>query len=74
MKKVIYFTRTGLLEPLGQSQVMNYMIGLSSKFSITIISNEKKEDLNNLQRVESLKYLCSQNNIKWVQLKFRKRP
>ena len=51
MKNVIYLTRTGLLEPLGQSQVLNYLFGLSKKFSITVISNERSDDLKDIDRV-----------------------
>ena len=38
-----YLTRNGLLEPLGQSQVMAYLRGLSNKHSI-IITYEKPKD------------------------------
>ena len=74
MKNVIYLTRTGLLEPLGQSQVLNYLFGLSKKFSITIISNERLDDLKDIDRVLRLKEKCANHNIIWRPQKYRKRP
>ena len=38
MNKVLYITRNGLLEPLGQSQVMPYLRGLSSYYKISLIT------------------------------------
>ena len=44
MNATLYLTRNGLLEPLGQSQVMAYLRGLSYKHSITLITYEKPKD------------------------------
>jgi len=40
----LYLTRNGLLEPLGQSQVMAYLRGLSRDYKITLITYEKDEE------------------------------
>lgn len=40
----LYLTRNGLLEPLGQSQVLAYLRGLSRDYRITLITYEKDED------------------------------
>ncbi|WP_229381878.1 hypothetical protein [Spiribacter sp. 2438] len=45
MKPVLYLTRNGLLEPLGQSQVMSYLRGLSRDHAITLVTFEKPEDM-----------------------------
>jgi len=37
----LYLTRNGLLEPLGQSQVIAYLRGLSQNYKITLITYEK---------------------------------
>ncbi len=43
-KRVLYISYDGLTDPLGQSQIIPYLIGLSAKgYDITILSNEKKE-------------------------------
>lgn len=40
----LYLTRNGLLEPLGQSQVLSYLRGLSKEHRVTLITYEKDED------------------------------
>ena len=44
MAKVLYITYDGILEPLGQSQVLNYLEKLSEDHEITLMSIEKKQD------------------------------
>ena len=45
-KKVLYITYDGMTDPLGQSQVLPYLVGLSEKgYKFTILSFEKKERL-----------------------------
>src|ERR1035437_1858918 len=42
-KKIIFISIDGMCDPLGQSQVLPYLTGLSEKgFAITIISCEKR--------------------------------
>ena len=43
--KTLYITRNGMCEPLGQSQVLAYLRGLSKSYAYTLISFEKPEDL-----------------------------
>ena len=74
MKNIIYLTRTGLLEPLGQSQVLNYLFGLSNDFSITVISNERSGDLKNVDRLLSLQNKCKKYNIKWYPQEYLNKP
>ena len=45
MKTILYLTRNGLMEPLGRSQVLPYLVNLSTTYKIIVISSEKKEDL-----------------------------
>ena len=46
MKKVLYITYDGLADPLGQSQILPYIKGLSSKeLQFTILSFEKEKSL-----------------------------
>ena len=48
MKTVLYLgCRTGLLEPLGRSQILPYMLNSSKNYNIIIFSSEKKEDIEN---------------------------
>lgn len=70
-KSVLYISPDGILEPLGDSQVLKYLENLSEEFEINLISFEKKEDLNNRDRFRSLKNRCDSSNISWHCLKYR---
>ncbi len=63
-KHIIFISIDGLTDPLGQSQVLPYLTGLSKKgFDITIISCEKR---NNFEKNEKIiKELISTNKIMW---------
>lgn len=74
MRDLLYLTRTGLLEPLGQSQVFSYLRGLSSHFSITLITYERADDLADKLRLNALKAECSALGINWKPQRFRLRP
>ena len=45
MPSVLYISYDGIMEPLGQSQVVRYMERLSPEYSIHLISFEKRDDL-----------------------------
>ena len=74
MKKVLYITRNGLLEPLGQSQVMPYLRGLSSYYKISLITFEKEKDVNDSDRFERLKKECQSLGICWNPQYYRYHP
>lgn len=44
-KSVLFLTRNGLLEPLGQSQILAYLVPLSDTYDFHLISFEKEKDL-----------------------------
>ena len=67
---ILYLSRTGLLEPLGQSQVMNYLKGLSKNYSIFLITYEKKKDIENNFAMSRAYSDCSSNNICWLPQQF----
>ena len=45
--KTIYLSYDGVLEPLGYSQIICYLKKLSENYDITLLSYEKKKDINN---------------------------
>lgn len=72
-KKVLYISYDGMTDPLGQSQVIPYLMGLSKKgYHFTLISFEKAE--NYLKDGVLIKKLLDQNAIEWVPLKYHKSP
>ena len=41
----LYLSRNGMLEPLGQSQVLSYLRGLAQDHRITLVSFERQHNL-----------------------------
>ncbi|RLD61649.1 MAG: glycosyltransferase [Bacteroidetes bacterium] len=72
-KKILYISYDGMTDPLGQSQVIPYLIGLQKKnFDITILSAEKQKNysLHN----KKIEKLLGANNIKWEKIYYTKKP
>lgn len=59
-----------MLQPLGGSQVLNYVIGLSDEYSFWLVSLEKIEDIQNTQAVNTLKRRLLEKNIVWHPLAY----
>lgn len=74
MRRVLYLTRNGLREPLGQSQIFPYLRGLSSGFAITLISFEKPGDWDDQEACGQLRQQCGQMGMRWIPLRFRAQP
>ena len=73
-KNILYLTRNGLLEPLGQSQILPYLRQLSNTYQITIVSFEKPADLCNQLLVTSVRETCRQYGLIWAPFRFRSKP
>jgi len=74
MTPTLYLTRNGLLEPLGQSQVLAYLRGLSREYRITLITYEKDEDRADAARMIAMRVECDRFGIRWLPQRFRHRP
>ncbi len=74
MTPTLYLTRNGLLEPLGQSQVLSYLKGLSRDHQITLITFEKSEDMADTQAMAKANADCEAYSINWHPKSFRHRP
>lgn len=70
-KKVLYISPDGILEPLGDSQVLKYLEKLSLQFPITLISYEKINDLQDTKRLQEIQSRCERHNISWNYKKYR---
>jgi glycosyltransferase involved in cell wall biosynthesis len=64
-KSISYFSYDGILEPLGNSQVLNYLVLLSKNYKITLFTFEKSIDLKNTARLNLTKKICIENSIEW---------
>ncbi|NBG67444.1 glycosyltransferase family 4 protein [Acidiluteibacter ferrifornacis] len=63
-KRVLYISYDGLTDPLGQSQIIPYLSGLSNKgYRITILSNEKPQNYHENKAVVEEKLEAA--NIQW---------
>ena len=74
LKHILYLTRNGLLEPLGQAQIFPYLMGLASSVSITLISFEKPVDWSDVNYRRRVQRQCQQVGIRWIPLRFRAQP
>lgn len=70
----LYLARTGLLEPLGQSQVLPYLRGLARDYRIVLITREKAEDWADRAAVAEARSECAVLGIDWRPRLFRPRP
>jgi len=70
----IYLTRNGLIEPLGQSQVLAYLRGLSRDYRITLITYEKEADRADETRMAMMRAECDALGIRWLPQRFRASP
>ncbi|MBL6660573.1 MAG: glycosyltransferase [Crocinitomicaceae bacterium] len=72
-KNVLYLSYDGMTDPLGQSQVLPYIIGLSKKgYKFHLVSFEKPNRYTQNRKV--IERLCSENEIEWHPLMYTKRP
>lgn len=71
---ILYITYDGVLDPLGQSQVVPYLLRLSRGRKICLLSFEKPERLADRAAVEELRSRLRAAGVEWVHLRFHKAP
>ena len=70
MKKILFISYDGLLDPLGRSQILPYLIGLSKKGLVfSVLSFEKKHSFEDIEKLNNLLQIYK---ISWYRLKFKK--
>lgn len=71
--KILYLTYDGLTDPLGQSQILPYLCGLSELgYHFTVISFEKPARFEELRN--EIELICNQYHIDWVPFIYHKFP
>jgi len=71
-KNILYISYDGLMEPLGESQVLNYLKKISITHNVHLISFEKNADIIDVQKFHRFKEICSDHEINWKPLKYTK--
>lgn len=71
---VVYISYDGMLEPLGQSQVLAYLKRLAPGRCVHLISFEKPEDWAKQTEREQLAHSVKAAGIVWHPLRYHKRP
>lgn len=72
--QILYISYDGLMEPLGQSQVFQYLKKLAKDHKITLVSYEKPEDWAKTTERNALIDEVRTAGIRWVPLRYHKRP
>jgi glycosyltransferase involved in cell wall biosynthesis len=71
---ILFISYDGMLEPLGQSQVLAYLKLLSGNWRIHLISFEKSADWENISERMHLAQQIANAGIVWHPLLYHKRP
>ena len=72
--KSLYITNLGLLDNLGQTQILPYLEGLSKKgIKIHVLSFEKKENLKNTPYLKGVEENLAGLDIGWTRLVYHRR-
>ena len=74
MTSILYISYDGMLEPLGQSQVLAYLKRLADGRRIHLISFEKTHDWANVTERERIANDIVGAGIVWYPLRYHKRP
>ena len=70
MAKALYFSYDGLLDPLGQSQIVPYVSAISDAgYSLTIVSYEKVERTK--EQIKFMEIKLQKIGVNWVRLEFK---
>src|SRR5258708_12574200 len=73
-RRVLYISYDGVLEPLGESQVVAYLERLTDRADISLISFEKPADLADATRAAAMGARLAQAGIRWMPRHYHKRP
>ena len=71
---VIYISYDGMLEPLGQSQVVAYLEQLARDWPVYLISFEKERDRKDDKRIAAMHARLNASGIVWSPLAYHKAP
>jgi glycosyltransferase involved in cell wall biosynthesis len=71
---VLYISYDGMLEPLGQGQVLAYLEVLAAHYRVHLISFEKPTDVSDKRKLADLRTRIGAAGILWTPLTYHKAP
>ncbi len=74
MARILYISYDGLLEPLGQSQIWQYLRLLAKDQQITLVTYEKKRDWSDPVTRATLRLEVRRAGIEWIPFRYHKWP
>ena len=74
MARVLYISYDGILEPLGQSQIIPYLNKLSHENDIHLITYEKKPYIKSKDKLLTLRKDMKKAKVNWKMLHYHKTP
>ncbi len=73
--RALYISYDGAMDPLGQSQIISYLVKLSKRgIEFTLLTYEKKERLKDENRRRTLGSMLNEKRIRWEVLPYHKSP
>lgn len=74
-RRVLYISYNGMLDPLGQSQVIPYLRALSKRgVEFTLLSFEREPESRNADKFKALKASLTKDGIDWNWLPYHQTP
>jgi glycosyltransferase involved in cell wall biosynthesis len=73
-RRVLYVSYDGVLEPLGESQVVAYLERLTDRAEISLLSFEKPADIGDAERAAAMRDRLARAGIRWIPKPYHKRP
>ncbi|MBI4596952.1 MAG: glycosyltransferase [Candidatus Omnitrophica bacterium] len=73
-REILYVSYDGMLEPLGASQVVSYLLPMAVTRRITLLSYEKPSDRRDVSRYATMRQRLEAAGIRWIPLRYHKRP
>jgi glycosyltransferase involved in cell wall biosynthesis len=71
---ILYVSYDGMLEPLGQSQVLAYLERLADSYDVNILSFEKSSDTARPERLAAMSRQMEAAGIRWTWRRYHKAP
>ncbi len=73
-RAVVFITYNGVLDPLGQSQILPYLERLNRDWRVHILSFERRDKLADEGALTSMTRRLAEQRIGWIRLRYHSRP